>query len=103
MKQLLEEVYKVTKWCECCKHTYLAEKKETQQPVGMRKLFEGIGKILAEQLIDIKMEPEYSQEAKDKLAEQIRQFNKRLAFDEKKLRIDTQLKKQQINKPVNNK
>ena len=55
MKQLLEEVYKVTKWCECCKHTYLAEKKETQQPVGMRKLFEGIGKILAEQLIDIKM------------------------------------------------
>ena len=48
-------------------------------------------------------EPEYSQEAKDKLAEQIRQFNKRLAFDEKKLRIDTQLKKQQINKPVNNK
>lgn len=27
MKQLLEEVYKVTKWCECCKHTYLAEKK----------------------------------------------------------------------------
>lgn len=48
-------------------------------------------------------EPEYSQEAKDKLAEQIRQFDKRLAFDEKKLRIDTQLKKQQINKPVNNK
>lgn len=65
MKQLLEEVYKVTKWCECCKHTYLAEKKETQQPVGMRKLFEGIGKILAEQLIDIKMEPEYSQEDND--------------------------------------
>ena len=41
MKQLFEEAYKVTKWCECCKHTYLAEKKETQQPVGMRKLFEG--------------------------------------------------------------
>lgn len=53
MKQLLEEVYKVTKWCECCKHTYLAEKKETQQPVGMRKLFEGIGKILADQRIDL--------------------------------------------------
>ena len=65
MKQLLEEVYKVTKWCECCEHTYVAEKKETQQPVGMRKLYEGIGRILAEQLIDIKIEPKDSQEEND--------------------------------------
>lgn len=65
MKQLFEEVYKVTKWCECCKHTYLAEKKETQQPVGMKKLFEGIGRIWAEQLIDIKIEPKDSQEDND--------------------------------------
>ena len=50
---------------ECCNHTELAEKKETQQPVGMRKLFEGIGRILAEQLIDIKIEPEDSQEDND--------------------------------------
>lgn len=65
MKQLFEEVYKVTKWCECCEHTYLAEKKENQQPVGMRKLYEGIGRILAEQLIDIKIEPKDSQEEND--------------------------------------
>lgn len=33
-------------------------------------------------------EPEYSQEAKDKLAEQIREFNARLSLDRDKLRLD---------------
>lgn len=50
-------------------------------------------------------EPEYSQEAKDKLAESIRQFNERLALDKERLAFDRQkaatdarLKEKQINK-----
>lgn len=50
-------------------------------------------------------EPIYSQEAKDKLAEQIRQFNERLAldksrleFDKHKAQVDAKLKEKQINK-----
>ena len=50
-------------------------------------------------------EPEYSQEAKDKLAEQIREFDARLAldrerlsFDKDKVKIDAELKRKQINK-----
>ena len=50
-------------------------------------------------------EPEYSQEAKDKLAEQIREFDARLAldrerlsFDKDKARTDAELKRKQINK-----
>lgn len=35
-------------------------------------------------------EPEYSQEAKDKLAEQIREFNARLSLDKAKLELDRQ-------------
>lgn len=35
-------------------------------------------------------EPEYSQEAKDKLAEQIREFNARLSLDRDKLKLDRQ-------------
>ena len=56
-------------------------------------------------------EPEYSQEAKDKLLEQIREFDQRLKldrerleFDKDKARTDASLKRQQINKkPTNNK
>ena len=51
------------------------------------------------------MEPEYSQEAKDKLMESMRQFDERikldrerLEFDKDKARIDASLKRQQINK-----
>ena len=50
-------------------------------------------------------EPEYSQEAKDKLAEQIREFDARLAldrerlsFDKDKAKVDAELKRKQINK-----
>lgn len=50
-------------------------------------------------------EPEYSQEAKDKLMESIRQFNERikldrerLEFDKDKARSDARLKEKQINK-----
>ena len=54
---------------------------------------------------------EYSQEAKDKLAEQIREFDmrlkldkERLEFDKTKAREDARLKEKQINKkPTNNK
>ena len=49
-------------------------------------------------------EPEYSQEAKDKLAEQIRQFNERLkldrerlSFDKEKAKTDAQIKREQIH------
>ena len=57
------------------------------------------------------VEPEYSQEAKDKLMEQIREFDQklkldreRLEFDKDKARTDASLKRQQINKkPTNNK
>ena len=35
-------------------------------------------------------EPEYSQEAKDRLAEQIREFDARLSLDRDKLRLDKQ-------------
>ncbi len=51
MRQLLEEVYKVTQWCSCCRHTYIAEEDEPQQPVDVKKLYEGMGRILAEQII----------------------------------------------------
>ena len=51
------------------------------------------------------IEPEYSQEAKDKLMEQIREFDKRLAldkerleFDKEKARVDAKLKEKQISK-----
>mgnify|MGYP004634773733 CR=1 FL=1 len=51
------------------------------------------------------VEPEYSQEAKDKLKESIRQFNERirldrerLAFDKDKAKSDAKLKEKQINK-----
>lgn len=50
-------------------------------------------------------EPEYSQEAKDKLQESIRQFNEkialdkqRLAFDKQKAATDARLREKQINK-----
>lgn len=50
-------------------------------------------------------QPEYSQESKDKLAEQIREFDARLAldkerlnFDKDKARVDAELKRKQINK-----
>lgn len=55
-------------------------------------------------------EPEYSQEAKDKLAEQIREFDARLAldrerlsFDKDKARTDAELKRKQINKKTSSK
>ena len=51
------------------------------------------------------IEPEYSQEAKDKLMEQIREFNERLKLDREKLefdkdkaKTDAKLKEKQINK-----
>ena len=51
------------------------------------------------------IEPEYSQEAKDKLMEQIREFDEkikldreRLEFDKDKARSDAKLKEKQINK-----
>lgn len=53
-------------------------------------------------------EPVYSQEAKDKLAESMRQFDKRLALDREKLQLakhkvelDNNIKKQQLNKNTN--
>ena len=57
------------------------------------------------------VEPEYSQEAKDKLMENIRQFDERikldrerLEFDKSKAKEDARLKEKQINKkPTNNK
>ena len=55
-------------------------------------------------------EPVYSQEAKDKLAESMRQFDKRLALDREKLQLakhkvelDNAIKKQQLNKNTNTK
>lgn len=55
-------------------------------------------------------EPVYSQEAKDKLAESMRQFDKRLALDREKLQLakhkvelDNNIKKQQLNKNTNTK
>lgn len=52
---------------------------------------------------------EYSQEAKDKLAEQIREFDarlkldrERLAFDKDKAKTDARLKEKQINKKPSN-
>ena len=54
------------------------------------------------------IEPEYSQEAKDKLLESMRQFDERLkldrerlAFDKDKAKTDARLKEKQINKPTN--
>lgn len=51
-------------------------------------------------------EPEYSQEAKDKLLEQIREFDEKLKLEYKKLNIqeqknttDAELKRKQLNKP----
>lgn len=51
------------------------------------------------------MEPEYSQEAKDKLQESIRQFNEKIAldkqrldFDKQKAATDARLREKQINK-----
>jgi hypothetical protein len=53
-------------------------------------------------------EPVYSQEAKDKLMESMRQFDARLKldrdrlnFDKDKARTDAELKKMQINKQTN--
>ena len=54
-------------------------------------------------------EPEYSQEAKDKLAESIREFNEKIALEKQRLELDkkkaaddVRLKEKQINKkPVN--
>ena len=50
-------------------------------------------------------EPEYSQEAKDKLAESIREFNEKLALDKQRLELDkkkaaddVRLREKQINK-----
>lgn len=55
-------------------------------------------------------EPEYSQEAKDRLAEQIREFDAKLAldkerlnFDKDKAKVDAELKRKQINKKANTK
>lgn len=45
---------------------------------------------------------EFNEEAKANLAEKIREFDERLKFDNKKLKIDSQLKKEQINKKPNN-
>lgn len=54
-------------------------------------------------------EPEYSQESKDKLAENIRQFNERLSLDKKKLALDErkanndyEIKKKQLSIKRNN-
>lgn len=53
-------------------------------------------------------EPEYSQEAKDKLLEQMREFDQRLKldrerleFDKQKAKVDADLKRKQINKKPN--
>ena len=54
------------------------------------------------------IEPEYSQEAKDKLMEQIREFNERIKLDRERLELDktkastdARLKEKQINKTSN--
>ena len=68
--------------------------------------------MTAEDELNDGIEPDdYSQEAKDKLAEQIREFDarlkldkERLAFDKDKAKTDARLKEKQINKkPTNNK
>ena len=45
---------------------------------------------------------EFSEEAKANLSEKIRQFDEKLAFDNKKLKIESRLKEKQINKKLNN-
>ena len=65
MKQLLEEVYKVTQWCSCCRHTYFAEENEPRQPVDRKKLFEDMGRKLVEQIIVKRAEPDDSQNDND--------------------------------------
>lgn len=45
---------------------------------------------------------EFSEEAKANLSEKIRQFDEKLAFDNKKLKIESRLKEKQINKKINN-
>ena len=52
-------------------------------------------------------EPEFSEEAKAKLMENMRQFDQRLkldrerlAFDKEKARTDAELKRKQINKSI---
>ena len=52
-------------------------------------------------------EPEFSQEAKAKLLENMRQFDERLkldrerlAFDKSKAKTDAELKRKQLNKPT---
>nr|DAI45572.1 MAG TPA: hypothetical protein [Bacteriophage sp.] len=54
-------------------------------------------------------EPEFSEEAKAKLMENMRQFDEklkldreRLAFDKSKAKVDAELKRKQINKSGNN-
>ena len=42
-------------------------------------------------------EVEYSQEAKDKLMEQIREFDEKIKFDREKLKEDSRLKEKQIS------
>lgn len=50
---------------------------------------------------------EYSQEAKDKLAEQIRQFNESISLEKQKHSDDIEIKKQELQikkqKPIKNK
>ena len=43
---------------------------------------------------------EFSEEAKANLSEKIRQFDEKLAFDNKKLKIESRLKEKQINKNI---
>ena len=45
---------------------------------------------------------EFSEEAKANLAEKIRQFDEKMAFDNKKLKVESRLKEKQINKKPNN-
>jgi hypothetical protein len=65
--------------------------------------------MLSKESEDGIQEPVYSQEAKDKLSEQIRQFNEkiklerdRLNFDKDKANKELELKKKQVNKPNKN-
>lgn len=58
MKQLYDEVYKVTQWCSCCRHTYMSEEIEKDSKEGRRNRFVLSSTELLKGIIDVKNEPD---------------------------------------------
>ena len=54
MKQLYEEVYKVTQWCACCRHTYVAEENDPPKKVNRKELFSSLGAELIKGFVEDK-------------------------------------------------